>query len=224
MSHGWVDSLRQRGFALLPGLRPADPTEIVAASLGSIASVEGTGVVQTLRPRDRELSPPNIYSGAYGTDAFPLHTDLAHWSQPPRYLLLRCIVGSRDVPTRMADGTLLTEALGSSILARTLVQPRRPIAGKKPLLRILENARSTVQFLRWDRLFTTPATKSSAEVFSRVCAFLDDVSETRIYLVDRGDTLILDNWRMLHGRAPVPSQSRNRHIERVYLNSITTGR
>ncbi|HAH95942.1 MAG TPA: hypothetical protein DCL69_03455, partial [Firmicutes bacterium] len=35
-----------------------------------------------------------------------------------------------------------------------------------------------------------------------------------------GDTLVIDNWRMLHARSPVPAGREDRKIQRVYLESL----
>jgi L-asparagine oxygenase len=215
-----ADSLAAQGFLFLPEYAPGATTGEVAAHLGQIARIEGVGPVQVLRPRDRETAPPNIYSGSYGTNAFPLHTDLAHWAVPPKYLALRCVVGAPDVSTRLLDGKVLIERFGAGTLARTLVQPRRPVAGTRPLLRLLERGAAGSIRVRWDSLFNVPATAASAGVFAEVSEFLQSTCELTPVLCEPGDTLIIDNWRMLHGRAPVPPQSRSRHIERVYLNCV----
>ena len=39
-------------------------------------------------------------------------------------------------------------------------------------------------------------------------------------LTNPGDTLIVDNWRFLHGRSCVPAVDVNRRIERVYLSEL----
>jgi hypothetical protein len=43
---------------------------------------------------------------------------------------------------------------------------------------------------------------------------------TQIAFGDPGDTLIVDNWRCLHGRSDVPDEAMDRHLERVYLSEI----
>ena len=39
-------------------------------------------------------------------------------------------------------------------------------------------------------------------------------------LEESGDMLLLDNWRMVHARAPVPIERKNRKLERVYLEAL----
>jgi alpha-ketoglutarate-dependent taurine dioxygenase len=222
MDQGISKSLAAAGIALLPEYKSDATTETVAREVGVIVSVTGAPDIQILRPQERNHAPPNIYSGAYGTGEFPLHTDLAHWFVPPRYLLLRCITGSQDVATRLLDGDQVVKAIGAVALSRTLVQPRRPINGTRPLLRLLDRRRADKDRMRmrWDSLFTVPATRSSAAVFTAVVTFLGGTDPSGVVLARRGDTLIIDNWRIFHGRASVPSTAQARHIERVYLGSL----
>ncbi|TIW05266.1 MAG: TauD/TfdA family dioxygenase, partial [Mesorhizobium sp.] len=35
-----------------------------------------------------------------------------------------------------------------------------------------------------------------------------------------GDTLIIDNWRMLHARSPIITGTEDRAIERIYLERL----
>ncbi len=41
-----------------------------------------------------------------------------------------------------------------------------------------------------------------------------------IPLQKKGDTLVLDNWRMLHGRSHIGQQFLDRRISRAYLEEI----
>jgi hypothetical protein len=87
----YPSALETDGFVVFRGLWADAMSLEVADQLGIIDKVEGLATVQTLIPRKVSSSPPNTYSGNFGHAEFPLHTDLAHWALPPRYLLLRCI-------------------------------------------------------------------------------------------------------------------------------------
>lgn len=213
-------SLRGQGFAFIPRHFPErDPLDAFAA-LGVVVSVADRSVTQPLHPRRLDESPPNIYSGNYGLGAFPLHTDLAHWYVPPRYLALRCIVGVSNVYTVLLDGRVIQREIGASALRRTLVQPRRSLNGMLPLLRILDDPQGLGTLLRWDSLFIKPASDASAATFNRIQAILGGSSMIRLSLTSPGDTLIIDNWRILHGRSAVPRNKVERHLERAYLGRL----
>jgi L-asparagine oxygenase len=64
------------------------------------------------------------------------------------------------------------------------------------------------------------ANRHSEDVTRKLSDVLDRATPDEHYLISSGDTLILDNWRVLHGRAPVPDTAAQRHIERVYLSSL----
>ncbi len=40
----------------------------------------------------------------------------------------------------------------------------------------------------------------------------------KVQLVHAGDTLVIDNWRALHGRSRVPESALLRKLERVYID------
>lgn len=132
------DTLERDGFAVLQRYAPELPSTEACSPLGSMVRLEGLNLVQSLTPREVSDAQPNTYSGNFGTDAFPLHTDLAHWAVLPHYFALRCIRGAQDVPTLVLDGLELISALGRDMLHRTLVQPRRPL-GKSKLPRVVRN-------------------------------------------------------------------------------------
>lgn len=193
----------------------------VAAKLGVVEQVDGLRLVQELVPKHMGASTPNTYSGNFGYGAFPLHTDLAHWSCPPRYLVLRCVVGNPAISTRVLDGDVLVERIGASALGRCLVRPRRPLAGGLHLLHVLEHRELGPRFLlRWDSLYLQPANAFANATFERVKDGLSTVRPTEHTLVNRGDTLVIDNWRMLHGRAPVSATSSSREVHRIYLRMV----
>ncbi|GAB1344153.1 TauD/TfdA family dioxygenase [Gemmatimonas sp.] len=212
--------LDEAGFAFIPRLAPESSTDVVIASLGSVVALPGTTQVQVLRPREKSDAPPNIYSGQFGKSEFPMHTDLAHWYVPPRYFVLRCIVGAPEVATRLVDGRKIFEHFGIDTLYRTLLQPRRPSNGSRPLLRMLIPSVVGEHQFRWDSLFVRPATLSSSKTFHAVSDLIDAQIESQIYLTNPGDTLVVDNWRMLHGRTAVPPTAGSRHIERAYMQSL----
>src|SRR5438445_588509 len=101
--------LTSDGFILLKNIKLETSSLDVANQLGAVDKVEGLAAVQTLTPRSIDDSMPNTYSGNFGQAEFPLHTDLAHWARPPRYILLRCIRGTEHAKTRILDGNHLIE-------------------------------------------------------------------------------------------------------------------
>jgi L-asparagine oxygenase len=213
------------GFALVRRWAPHLSTEEIGMELGSVLDVSEyiprVSMVQALRPRTQSGENRNQYSGAYGIGRFPLHTDLAHWYFPPRYLLLRCKLGSAHVATTLAPSSILAAALGEHMLRRALLVPRRKSRAQHiyPLpIMFHDNGNWAI---RWDSLFLRPL-NSAARRVSEIMLSVEwrDAGSAQITLEEAGDTLVIDNWKMFHGRSSVPQDSMERSIERVYLTEI----
>lgn len=213
-----IQDVTRDGYAFIERFMPLRQTSEVLGLIGNAITLMVGNRVHSLTPQKN--APPNTYSGAYGFGAFPLHTDLAHWYLPPRYLMLRCVRGFDSVATFVKDGHEIIGEVGEAVLRRALVRPRRPICGKFPLLRLYGRDYEASGMLRWDERFIRPATDAGGLGVNRVRAFLAGLDGVRVVLSNPGDTLILDNWRVLHGRSAVPERCADRVIHRAYLEKL----
>jgi alpha-ketoglutarate-dependent taurine dioxygenase len=211
---GYSGALQTHGWALLRSFRRDLSGDEAAAALGRLWPRGGT---HRIEPRRRD-GAPNTYSGRYGCGPFPFHTDLAHHANPPRFLMLRCVRGYGDVRTPLIDGQDLVKAVGAELLARALVQPRRPSGGRQRLFRLFE--RGEADRLRWDAEYLRPSGVAGTEAAARLQAEMALARPTPIALIEPGDTLLIDNWRMLHARSSVPEACRDRILERAYLAEV----
>lgn len=210
-----------RGYAFLSAFEPHRSSLEVIEGLGRIDT--GTAnPLRVLRPQRREHSTPNVYSGNFGLAEYPLHTDLAHWYLPPRYFLLRCIAGA-EVPTFLVDGRPIVAAVGEDLLRRALVRPRRAALGGRPLFPLLRRGCPDREgsLLRWDELFVEAASSAGRQGSAAMQHELRSATREAIVLRGPGDTLVVDNWRMIHGRGAIPPTSMHRAVERAYLAEIT---
>lgn len=214
-----TDQALDLGYVLLPSYEPFETGELIAGSLGQPLCLEAGSAVHNLTPVATENSTPNTYSGIYGLGRFPFHTDFAHWRYPPRYLMLRCVVGFEEVPTLLVDGHQLVQRVGGSALSRALVRPRRPVRGKLPLLRLYQRT-ACHSLLRWDEMFLRPASPIGEAGIQALQAAIALENPISVALARRGDTLILDNWRMLHSRSAIPHGCEDRLLERAYLEAL----
>lgn len=214
-----AQKVRETGFVLLEGYRPEMRAVELVRLLGEAERLGEQGSVHHLKPALAEARPSNTYSGNYGLGTFPLHTDMAHWHVPPRFLMLRCLQGSTAVPTILMDGLAIIEQIGETALTRALVKPRRAVQGKRLLLRLYERDLCG-PCLRWDEKYILPASPAGERGMSQFRAALAAAPCRDVHLARAGDTLVLDNWRMLHGRGSVPFDALNRTIARAYLRSI----
>lgn len=209
------------GFAVvrLPDLATDPRAEL--QTLGRLIELPGVFAVQILSPRNPDSATSNTYSGHFGMGGFPLHTDLAHWYRPPRYLVLGCIFGAKSVGTLVYDSTDIVEEIGRALLSRALVRPRRPLRVTRPLLRLLERDAGGSARFRFDSLFLQPANAAGLTALEVIGEHLRACEPERIVLGRTGDAVVIDNWRMLHGREAIPYDGQNRKIARMYLGDLT---
>lgn len=217
MTQSFKDDVRRNGYAFVQDFCPGTHTVAVAQAVGQPMTPWEDRLVQELVPRSS--ATPNTYSGIYGLGRFPFHTDLAHWRLPPRYLLLRCVSGFAHIPTLLVDGQTLIKAVTLDILTRAIFRPRRPRDGALSLLRLCEPADDGYS-LRWDEVFLKSASKIGDIADLRIREWLAECESLPLALARAGDTLVIDNWRMLHARSPIPAGSEDRKIERIYLGSL----
>ncbi len=223
---GIKENLNAYGYVELPGCRARIDTEAFAKSIGSIFDVssvygyKNVSIVQSLRPRAKSVDLRNQYSGNYGYDDFPMHTDLAHWLRPPRYLMLRCIVGTSSVATRLLSNKYIKECLGEYVIKRAIVKTRKKGRFRGFFLPLEFNEGSVTAF-RWDSMFLVPMNGSSWKVRELLLSEQIKSFCRETILRKEGDTIIIDNWKMLHGRsAVVPGVANRRLVERIYLDNI----
>jgi L-asparagine oxygenase len=214
-----IRGVQDRGFVFREQLLLGVSTEKLAQAIGEPIRLGAHSPVHTLTPKSQDEAGQNTYSGNYGLGMFPLHTDMANWHAPPRYLMLRCLVGAEDVATVVVDPRPIIDRIGIENLARALVKPRRRVAGRMWLLPLAER-RDEDAMIRWDERYLQPASRAGAFYTAQIRERLLTVAICSIFLAKQGDTVVIDNWRMLHGRAAVPEGSRSRRIERVYLTAL----
>ena len=207
----------EHGYAFICEYFPEKEIITLASELGRPMAPWNEEFVQELVPR--VISTPNTYSGVYGISEFPFHTDLAHWTRPPRYLMLRCVVGYEEVKTHLVEFKSLLNAETMDTLSRALFKPRRPINGSLSLFRLCESTDYGLLF-RWDEIFLKPASKLGEVVRDHLISKLTLITPSSISLIKSGDTLLIDNWRMLHSRSQIFKNCQDRKIQRVYLENL----
>lgn len=189
--------------------------ELVAAarSLGELVPGRLLGVSEVIRPLDDGDAHPRSLSAVHGLGALPFHTELSHRLRPCRYVILACLdpgLGAAATTTLDWRGLGFTEAemrhLSSApILARS---------GRRSFYtNILPVNR---RFLRYDRDCLEPVDKRGETALDIVKIRLSTGKAHR-HTWRRGNILLIDNWRCLHGReATIGLESRR--LLRVLIN------
>jgi len=220
-----TEDLRCNGFALMNAFLPEATTMDVASALGKVLDIQGLlpssriPTVQSLRPREASAVRDNQYSGVHGLGAFPLHTDLAHWAIPPRYFVLRCIVPAENVGTLVLPWSAVIPELGSIDMRKAVFTARKKRAGCSGLVRALSRHAGT-DIRRWDSIFLRPLNQPAHALDHLLREERWTRAAKRIPLRQAGDTILVDNWRILHGRDRVPVESTGRLLERAYLSEL----
>lgn len=218
------------GWVFISEFCPQLDTEAIARECGRVVRpsvvMPGSRIpdVQRFSPRPSVQSPANMYSGTYGMDDFPLHTDLAHWIQPPRYMILRCIVGSPLVDTLVLPAEAMMERVGVSLVRRAVMRPRRRSRSNHLVGLPMSFGPVGARAIRWDSLFLVPVNAAAKQIASNMKSPTTEQQlraiASRLSLTAQGDTLIIDNWRALHGRTSAPDTAICRTIDRAYLSEV----
>ncbi len=210
-----LSDLKCNGFVQFKGNTLGIDSLDIANEIGVAARVEGADMVQSLVPTDSKNKEASSYSGNFGMDAFPFHTDLAHWYKPPRFLLLRCIKPSSDVYTGILPSAPLFIEENYNDLRRALFRPRRRLDGRLSPLRLFEK-----NLYRWDTLFLSPLSRMAKSLQIRIEQRIKESSPHKVFLAEGGDCVLIDNWNTFHSRSAVPPKASNRKIERTYISSL----
>lgn len=201
---------------MVPGVSDARQLVGLAKQLGDPVIPHGRPLVQELVPSLSSMAKPATFSRRYGTDAFPFHTDLANWTTPPRFVLLRSATGPTSVPTRV---TLPLEQVVPDLepLRRATFYAR---ASRRSFMCAIFSHHCGTTLLRWDSQAMRPLdsySKKIAACFERFLQALPGGGSSDFHWCGRDEALVVDNWRVLHSRPPAVDAP-ERRLERVLVS------
>lgn len=209
-SRGWVS------FALPSSTESGSREQLLAlaSGLGTPAATRcGGSLCDTLLPLEADAAKPRSLSKVHAAGEFPLHIDTAHWLTPCRYVMLACVSpGSASRPTLLMDTRRLPlNDHQSSLLHST---PLRVTNGRNSFFStILSKARPFVRFDPGCMTATTPDGTNALAVLER--QNWPDYIETIQWKT--GTVLVMDNWRMLHGRGHADCPDSDRKLLRISI-------
>jgi hypothetical protein len=147
-------------------------------------------------------------SSAYGLNEFPLHTDGVAMDIPPRFIVLRAL-SSSPTGTKLADANEIKEQLN----IKNSKWSFKTNTGILKTSLYTKHPKYSVEYLRFNRLSMKCTLGNKLEI-------IDMIDKLKIIYVDWTDpkTLIIDNWRVLHGRQGVIEKDyKSRVIERLQV-------
>lgn len=186
----------------------------IANQLGTpTVSRAGASVCEILTPIESAYARPCSLSKIYSTGEFPLHTDTAHWTTPCRFILLACASdGGGKRSTLLLDTRKV--ALKEEQLSLLRTTPFRVKNGRNSFFStILSNLRPFVRIDKGCMIAVKNADHTVLDIYST--NHWPSVAETISW--EAGDIVILDNWRVLHGRGPAGRLESNRRLIRILI-------
>ncbi|NKF94844.1 hypothetical protein GO290_01927 [Ralstonia solanacearum] len=208
---GWVSTRRQSISA--EAFKLALLT--LARHLGTPMATRSRDLVDTLMPTQAEDAHPNSLSRMTSTGQQPWHMDMAHRTEPARYLVMGMHQSTGDTAsTELLDASTLVpdafkeEALSEPFLLRTGARSfyATVIAKGQP-------------YVRFDPGCMQGVTTRAKMLMQRI---LDQaLTPTHTHHWESGSVLVIDNWKMLHRRADA-TKSINRTLYRVSVIEGTT--
>jgi len=142
----------------------------------------------------------------------PLHADCAHWSTPPRYLILGCQEpGDARCPTYMWNWRTDLSADQLKLFRDALYLVRNGTDSFYAHALAADDG-----FLRFDMACMIAKNRSAQTCNQLVSGALDTGLQVASIHWERGDVVIADNWAVLHGRSTA-NNSLNRRLVRVLV-------
>jgi Taurine catabolism dioxygenase TauD, TfdA family len=211
-------TLDERGWAAYAAEH--SDAEAVIGELGRIGDLLGTrtagragALEELIQPQQPGEAHARSLSARYGLNALPFHTELSHRPLPCRYLLLGCVdPGSPSAVTMLLDWRTL--GLSPDELQLLEAAPILVRNGRRSFYTMI--LPSDHAFLRYD-----PGCLEAVDARGRAALRLIEhrlaSGAPRSHKWRRGDILIIDNWRVLHGRGP-SNEGSGRRLARILID------
>jgi len=161
---------------------------------------------ETLIPKKRNEIKKLSLSYAYGLNEFPLHTDGATYQIPPRFILLKSLSNS-DTKTFLAD----TIDIKNNIItanSKWIIKTEKGELETKLIYQYKNN-----EIFRFNRLLMKSIDGNKKEVYRAI----NNLKISKINW-EKNKILIIDNWRILHGREKLIEENyENRIMQRLQI-------
>jgi hypothetical protein len=222
-------AVKSRGWIRVAGPRPLSEFEQIGACLGEI-ELRTDIVVDAARDREQrerrrhQPSRPGVYASA----ALELHTDRPTAAMLGWYCVEPDATGGA---TQLVDTRpLLSEFSTDELVALGRVQVRHAqpdaVTGEEVLYHApLVSRRGSEWAVFYVPWFVEPPQNEAGRLLLERFQRLVEHERRRDVLaivLKRGQCLFIDNRRMLHGRGPLPEDTR-RHLVRLYIRTEGTG-
>ena len=186
----------------------------IARQIGSpVPSKVRREIFDRLKPTEARLAKAHSLSKIYSLSEFPLHIDTAHWTIPCRFIILACVssgLGNRKT-TLLDTKRLNLSKIQTKLLYNT---PLRVKNGRYSFFgTVLSSDRA---FIRYDPGCMKAVSPDGNEILDMFTVnnwpnLVDEIDWIP------GKVVIIDNWRMLHGRGYSTNTDNERNLLRVMV-------
>lgn len=186
-----LSALSTSGYAELSDVHDIEQALLVTAELGCVVPLNGQAV-QKLVPKVEAEATSQSFSKRHGRGLFPLHTDTAFWARPARFVVL---FASSKSPTATRVLPLQhTQDLMAAARGRNPIFQRQTINGTIYSHPWIDDIGCCTLY---DPCYMQPANHAGVDF---VAATLESAAYVRRITWTGTNALVIDNWRVLHGR------------------------
>lgn len=206
--------LERDGYSFIHRVRETDLLDTVR-QLGPLrVDPRSPEPVRNIRPQPIEFAKENTLSSRYGADAFPFHTDTAHWERPARYLALYCVdPGEGRRPTLIQDSRQWRLDEDETDLACRALWKTGHL---RPRLCMFAESAEGELAIRYDMDCMRPMTREARELEALIEVRISRSAQTQIDWQPES-LLIIDNRRMVHARGKSNGPDTSRVLKRALM-------
>lgn len=213
-----IDQIRKNisgeGYSYLKNF-PEKDLLLLAYALGvPIPNKRDQKIIKEIRPESIEQANPNTLSSRYGIAAFPYHTETAFLREPVKYLILYCEnPGAGKRPTNLLDFfTIPFSKIEKKVFSSEVWKTTQIL---RPFLTTIITENSKTRFVRFDMDCMLPVTTGEGQVILN--HYIKEAVPISINW-EAKDLLIVDNFRILHGRGNSNKPDPDRILKRVIVS------
>ena len=231
--HGMLEQLRRHGFVLVRNVPPEmDAVGAVVERIGPMRRTNWGGIADV-------RAIPDAYDLTMTTRALEPHTDNPYREPIPGYIFLHCLVNDAEGgDSTVTDGFRVAEELRRTAPdefdALTRMRPHFTYVDGDT---ILENSGPLIELDDRGRTFRLRMSNRTDAVAAEDPDLLDAYYRARRRLTDLvndpasqlrfklapGDLMIMDNYRLLHGRTGYGPGTGHRHMRQCYMDRDSVG-
>lgn len=191
----------------------ADALGNLCDELGTVIYGRGGADIESISPTPREFAHQRSLSAVHGLGALPLHVELSHRIRPCRYVALACLnTGTASVPTALLDRHTIAFSADERTMLRNAVLLVR--SGRRSFYSSILPPDDL--WLRFDagcmEAFDARGRAAMEMIEDRLAR-----SSPTLHHWRAGEILVIDNWRVLHGRASA-EKAAGRRLSRMLID------